>query len=69
MKIKQQMREKNRRLTAKGKVKLKDAPALTLAPNVGGERVDSWSDAKKLATSKGRDTAAYDAKIREEKNA
>lgn len=35
----------------------------TLAPNVGGERTDSWGDAKKLARDKGLDTTYYDEKV------
>jgi len=52
--IKKQMTEKNKNLTQKqkerwdGKVKL--------VPNVDGERVDNWSEAKKLAASKKKDT-------------
>jgi predicted nucleic acid-binding Zn ribbon protein len=34
-----------------------------LQPNVEGERVDSWSDAKKLAKDKGYDTTNYDNKV------
>lgn len=32
---------------------------LSLAPNVNGEQVDSWSDAAKLASSKGKDASGY----------
>jgi len=69
MKIKGQMAEKNRRLSEKGRAKLKEAPGVTLVPNVGGERVDSWDEAKRLAASKGHDTSAYDSKIQQEKSA
>lgn len=69
MKIKRQMKAKNARLSARGKEKLRDAPAMTLAPNVDGERVDSWSEAKKLAASQGKATDTYDAKIQQERNA
>lgn len=66
LRIKKQMRKKNQRLDKKqrdrwgGKVKL--------APNVDGERVESWSEAKKLAKSKGKSTSGYDKKIIKEKN-
>ena len=38
-----------------------------LAPNVDGERVDTWSEAKKLAKSKGKDTSSYDSQVRQER--
>lgn len=63
-----QMAAKNRVLDQKQHDKKRDAPGLTLAPNVNGERVDTWGEAQKLAESKGKDTASYDAKIREERN-
>lgn len=40
--------------------------AVRLAPNVDGERVDSWQDAKKLAASQGKDTTTYDPLVRKE---
>ena len=36
---------------------------VALTPNVNGERVDNWSDAKQLAKEKGHDTTHYDAKV------
>jgi putative FmdB family regulatory protein len=65
-KIKSQMRQKNQRLKGKEDQWKKDA-AISLAPNVGGERVDTWSDASKLARSKGKDTSGYDKLARKEK--
>lgn len=62
-----QMAAKNRRLTAKQEERRRDAPGVTLAPNVGGERVDSWSDAKKLAESQGKNGASYDKLVATEK--
>lgn len=56
--IESQMREKNRTLTSKQEAKKRDM-GVRLAPNVGGERVDSWSEAVKLADSKGKDTSGY----------
>lgn len=35
-----------------------------LVPNVDGERVANWDDAKKLAKDKGYDTTHYDDKVR-----
>jgi putative FmdB family regulatory protein len=62
-----QMAEKNRRLAAKQEERRRDAPGVKLAPNVGGERVDSWSDAKKLAESQGKNGASYDKLVAAEK--
>jgi putative FmdB family regulatory protein len=61
-----QMAEKNRRLDQKQAERKREAPGVRLAPNVEGERVDSWSDAKKLAESKGKDGSTYDPMIRKE---
>ena len=61
-----QMRRKNQRL--KGKVdEWKRDSGPTLAPNVGGERTESWADASKLAASQGKDTSGYDKLARKEK--
>ncbi len=38
-----------------------------LQPNVDGQEVGSWSEAKKLAKSKGKDTSTYDRAIATEK--
>jgi putative FmdB family regulatory protein len=64
-----QMRRKNQRLDAKQAEMKRDAPSVTLAPNVDGERVDSWSDASKLAKSKGKDTSGYEKRAKVEKKA
>lgn len=66
LKIAGQMAAKNRVLDQKQEERKRN-PAVRLAPNVDGERVDSWSDAQKLAASKGKNTESYDAKVREEK--
>jgi len=63
IKVRGQMAEKNRKLGIRQKEH--HAP-ITLAPNVGGERVDSWSEAKKIAKGMGKDTASYDSFIRKE---
>lgn len=67
IRINNQMAHKNRRLDSKQNEKKRDAPPVTLAPNVNGERCESWSDAKKLARSKGKETTSYDSLIRKEK--
>ncbi len=66
IRIQGQMAEKNKRLDSKQEEYKRDAPGIKLAPNVGGERVDSWSEASKLAASKGKDTSGYDALARKE---
>jgi putative FmdB family regulatory protein len=66
LRVKGQMEEKNRRLDQKQNERKREAPGVKLMPNVGGEQVDSWSEAKKLAASKGKNPESYDAKIREE---
>ena len=63
IKIQGQMTAKNRHLTHKSK----DRPTDKLVPNVGGEEVGSWKEAKHVAASKGKDTSSYDALIRKEK--
>lgn len=65
--IKQQMRAKNKKLDARTNEMKRDAPSVSLAPNVDGERVDSWSDAQKLAKSKGKSTESYEPHIAKEK--
>lgn len=69
LKIKRQMAEKNRRLDAKQRERQLDGSGgVTLAPNVGGERVESWSEASKLAKSQGKDTSGYDKLAAKEKS-
>ena len=64
--VKGQMRRKNQRLKGREDQWKKDA-GVTLAPNVGGERTESWSDASKLAASQGKDTSGYNKLARKEK--
>ncbi len=65
--IKNQMRKKNERLDARTAEMKRDAPNVALAPNVNGERVDSWSEAQKLAKSQGKNTESYEPMIAKEK--
>jgi hypothetical protein len=65
--VKAQMREKNKRLAAKEREQKGDGMIPQLAPNVGGERVDSWNEAAKLAKSHGKDTSGYEAMARKAK--
>lgn len=62
-----QMRDKNKRLAVKEREQKGDGMVPTLAPNVGGERVGSWSEAAKLAKSKGKDTTGYERLARKDK--
>lgn len=60
-KIKNQMQKKNERMGKVMEERKRDAPGVTLVPNVNGERVDSWAEAKHLAASKGLDTKGYES--------
>jgi putative FmdB family regulatory protein len=61
IRINRQMAEKNRRLRSKEEaMKRETHVGGSLVPNVGGERVESWGEAKKLAASQGKDTAGYE---------
>jgi putative FmdB family regulatory protein len=61
-----QMATKNKRLTVKQNERQREQPAVTLAPNVNGERVGTWSDAQKLAASKGLNAQSYTPNVRKE---
>lgn len=63
LRVKRQMEKKNADLDLRQRERYGDSRP-TLAPNVDGERVDSWSDAKKLAKEKGHDTSNYDQKVK-----
>ena len=62
--INKQMAEKNRRLAVKETDVKRSGAVPSLVPNVGGEQVDTWTDAKKLAASKGKDTSGYEKQER-----
>ena len=71
IKIKGQMREKNRRIAPKEEAFIRDSKemkAMTIQPNVDGERTDTWAEARELAKSKGKDTSGYDKYVRKEKS-
>lgn len=66
--IKKQMRKKNAKLDQRQEeMKRETNVGGRLAPNVDGERVDTWSDARKLAKSKGKNTESYAPLIAKEK--
>ena len=54
-----QMRDKNNRLGKAQNERKREAPVTSLAPNVDGERVGSWTEAQSLAKSKGKDETTY----------
>jgi putative FmdB family regulatory protein len=62
-----QMKDKNKRLTAKQNQAKRDGKVPSLVPNVEGEQTKDWKDATKLAKSKGKDTTGYDRRARVEK--
>jgi putative FmdB family regulatory protein len=67
--VRGQMRKKNQRLDAKQKDRTQSGSGgVRLTPNVDGQRVESWSDATKLASSKGKDTSGYEGLARKENN-
>lgn len=68
MRVKGQMSAKNRRIGFKSAEKAREAPVAKLVPNVDGEPTESWSEAKQLAASKGKDASSYDGLVRFEKN-
>ncbi len=62
IKINGQMAQKNARLDVKQAAR----PVAKSIPNVDGEETATWADAKKLAASKKKNTASYDAKVQKE---
>lgn len=67
MKVNNQMMKRREKATVRQTARLRDEHQPSLVPNVDGERVNSWSEAKKLAESKGYNTSSYDPMIRKEK--
>lgn len=63
-----QMAEKRRRVGEKQNERQRDAPGVSLVPNVNGERTETWADAAKLAASKGKSAATYAPKVRAERS-
>ena len=62
MRTKAQMTERGRKAGRRSK----GIPTPKLVPNVEGEQVDSWSEAKKLAASKGKNATSYDPLVQKE---
>lgn len=59
-------KRKNAVLDLKQDAYRRDCPT-SLVPNVGGEVVDTWEDAKHLAREKGIDSSSYETRVLEEK--
>ena len=67
IRVKGQMSSRRKHLGAKESAYKKEAPGMTLTPNVDGEQVDSWAEARKFAQSKGKDASSFDAMVRKER--
>ena len=65
--VESQMRRRSQGASKRQEEMRREAPGVRLVPNVEGERVGSWSDAKKLAESKGKDTSSYEPMVRKER--
>lgn len=65
--IKNQMAARRAHVGEREYVLKMDGPQFNLAPNVDGERVDNWSEAGKLAASKGKNTREYENRARQAK--
>ncbi len=67
IRIKGQMMKRRQEATERQNEFKRDSGKIpTLAPNVGGERVESWADAQKLAKDRGRVASTYDPLVRKE---
>ena len=67
IRVKKQMAERRSRVGQREHMLKMDGPQFELAPNVGGERVDSWTEAGRLAASKGKDTREYEKRAQKAK--
>ena len=70
LRIADQMTRKNQALEQRQKdryrVNGQAGQVAALTPNVDGEQTDSWAEAQKLATSKGKDASGYAARAQVE---
>lgn len=64
--IKEQGLKRREVMTKRMETRIKDQPLATLVPNVGGEETGSWSEARKLAASKGKDSSSYQSMVDKE---
>lgn len=65
LRVQRQMNARRSQLAQKEREAKGDGAVPSLQPNVGGQEVGSWSEAKKLAASQGKNASTYDAKIKE----
>lgn len=65
--IQKQMAERRAKLKKKSAEQAREQPGMTLAPNVDGERTESWSDAQKLARDKGKNVDSYTQMVKRER--
>lgn len=67
LRVQKQM--EGRRVKAKEKAgeQAREQPGMTLAPNVEGERTESWADAQQLARDKGKDPNSYTQMVARER--
>jgi len=68
--VKSQMKDSRRKAGIRQESKVRDGGLSggKLVPNVDGERVGSWDEAGKLATSKGKDASGYKRMAAKEKS-
>lgn len=64
--IRGQMSKRREQVGQRQAERYRDAPGVKLVPNVEGERTDTWTEAKSLAASKGKNTASYDSQVAKE---
>lgn len=64
--IRNQMKTNQQKASKRQLERKVEGPGVRLVPNVEGERVASWSEAKKLAEDKGKVSSTYDAMIHKE---
>jgi putative FmdB family regulatory protein len=67
IRMSRQMAEKNARLDKGMNERRGDGEVPVVVPNVGGERVDSWKEAQKLAASKGLRAETYEPLVYKER--
>lgn len=68
MTVKQQMAARRARVGEREHQLKMEGPQANLVPNVDGERVDSWDEAAKLASSKGKNPQEYERRAHLAKN-
>jgi len=67
LRVKDQMRTRRKKVGQKQKDHVAPKAGMKLAPNVDGECTDTWSEAQRLAKSKGKDASSYEPVVQQEK--